>query len=57
MPLQTYLIGRVSTALWVLLGAEKSDVLAMVLRQGLALIGLGLVTGFMASLAFTRWSL
>jgi len=57
MPLQTYLIGRVSTALWVLLGAEQSDVLAMVLRQGLALIGLGLVTGFMASLAFTRWSL
>jgi hypothetical protein len=43
--------------LWVLLGAEQSDVLAMVLRQGLALIGLGLVTGFMASLAFTRWSL
>jgi putative ABC transport system permease protein len=35
-------------------GAKRSDVLAMVLRQGLALIGLGLVTGFMASLALTR---
>jgi putative ABC transport system permease protein len=35
-------------------GAERSDVLAMVLRQGLALIGLGLAVGFAASLALTR---
>ena len=35
-------------------GAERSDVLAMVLRQGLALIGLGLGIGFLASLALTR---
>jgi putative ABC transport system permease protein len=36
------------------LGAERSDVLAMVLRQGLALIGAGLAAGFVASLALTR---
>jgi len=35
-------------------GAERSDVLAMVLRQGLALIGIGLAVGFAASLALTR---
>ncbi len=35
-------------------GAERSDVLAMVLRQGLALTGLGLAAGFAASLALTR---
>jgi len=35
-------------------GAERSDVLAMVLRQSLALIGLGLAIGFAASLALTR---
>jgi putative ABC transport system permease protein len=35
-------------------GAERRDVLAMVLRQGLALIGLGLGIGFLASLALTR---
>jgi putative ABC transport system permease protein len=35
-------------------GAERSDVLAMVLRQGLALIGLGLAVGLAASLALTR---
>jgi putative ABC transport system permease protein len=35
-------------------GAERSDVLAMVLRQGLRLIGLGLAAGFLASLALTR---
>jgi len=36
-------------------GAERSDVLAMVLRQGLALTGLGLAVGFAASLALTRF--
>ncbi len=35
-------------------GAERRDVLAMVLRQGLTLIGVGLGTGFLASLALTR---
>jgi putative ABC transport system permease protein len=36
------------------LGAERFDVLAMVLRSGAALTGLGLATGFLASLALTR---
>jgi len=36
-------------------GAERSDVLAMVLRQGLALTGAGLAVGFAASLALTRF--
>ncbi|MDP8981236.1 MAG: ABC transporter permease [Acidobacteriota bacterium] len=35
-------------------GAERSDVLGMVLRQGLTLIGFGLAAGFLASLALTR---
>lgn len=35
-------------------GAEPKDVLAMVLRQALALIGMGLAVGFVASLALTR---
>jgi len=35
-------------------GAERSDVLAMVLRQGLVLTGLGLAVGFAASLALNR---
>jgi putative ABC transport system permease protein len=35
-------------------GAERRDVLAMVLRQGVTLIGLGLTAGFLASLALTR---
>jgi putative ABC transport system permease protein len=35
-------------------GAERGDVLAMVLRQGLALTGMGLAVGFAASLALTR---
>jgi putative ABC transport system permease protein len=37
------------------LGAGRRNVLAMVLRQGLALIGLGLALGFAASLALTRF--
>lgn len=36
------------------LGAEGRDVLAMILRQGLALIGLGLGAGFAASLLLAR---
>jgi len=35
-------------------GAERRDVLAIILRQGLALIALGLAAGFVASLALTR---
>jgi putative ABC transport system permease protein len=37
------------------LGAERRDVLAMVLRQGLKLVGAGLATGFAASLVLTRF--
>ena len=37
------------------LGARRSDVLGMVLRQGMALIGVGLGAGFLASLALTRF--
>jgi ABC-type antimicrobial peptide transport system permease subunit len=35
-------------------GAERSDVLKMVLRQGLLLVVIGLAIGFAASLALTR---
>ena len=37
------------------LGARRSDVLAMILRQGMTLIGAGLAAGFLASLALTRF--
>lgn len=36
-------------------GAERSDVLGMVLRQGLLLVFAGLAAGFLASLALTRF--
>ena len=36
------------------LGAQRRDVVAMVLRQGLTLIGAGLAAGFLASLVLTR---
>ncbi len=39
----------------IALGATRRDVLLMVLGQGLTLIGLGLVAGFVASLALTRF--
>jgi putative ABC transport system permease protein len=37
------------------LGAERRDVVAMVLREGFALIATGLVVGFVASLVLTRF--
>jgi ABC-type antimicrobial peptide transport system permease subunit len=37
------------------LGAARKDVLAMVLRQGLTFVGVGLVTGFATSLLMTRF--
>ena len=39
----------------IALGAKRQDVLAMILRQGLALTGAGLLIGFLASLALTRF--
>ena len=38
----------------IALGAARRDVLAMVLRQGVQLVGLGLVVGFAASFLLTR---
>jgi putative ABC transport system permease protein len=38
----------------VAFGAERRDVLAMVMRQSVTLIGIGLATGFVASLTLTR---
>ena len=37
------------------LGAARNDVLSMVLRQGLTLVGTGLAAGFVASLLLTRF--
>jgi putative ABC transport system permease protein len=37
------------------LGAARKDVLAMVLRQGLKFVGVGLLTGFATSLLMTRF--
>jgi putative ABC transport system permease protein len=36
------------------LGARQPDLVALVLRQGLALTAVGLVTGFLGAIAFTR---
>jgi len=37
------------------LGATRADVLLLVLRQGLVLIGIGLLVGIAGALALTRW--
>ena len=37
------------------LGAERRDVVTMVLREGLTLVGIGLAVGFAASFALTRF--
>src|SRR6185436_16043327 len=36
------------------LGARRPDLVALVVRQGLSLAGIGLVVGFAGSIAFTR---
>ena len=37
------------------LGAQQSDILRMVLKKGLGLIGTGIVVGVLASLGLTRF--
>ncbi len=37
------------------LGAQRGDVLRMILRQSMLIIGLGLTTGLLGSFALTRW--
>ena len=39
----------------IALGADRGNVLGLILRQGLALTGAGLAAGFLASLALTRF--
>ena len=37
------------------LGAQRGDVLRMILRQSMIIIGLGLTTGLCGAFALTRW--
>jgi putative ABC transport system permease protein len=39
----------------IALGAQKSAVMKLILREGTMLIGIGLLIGFFASLALTQW--
>ncbi len=46
--------GRTSSAFVIALGAQVSDVLKMILGQGMAVIGIGLVLGLVAAFALMR---
>jgi ABC-type antimicrobial peptide transport system permease subunit len=37
------------------LGAQRGDVLQMILRQSMIIIGIGLATGLCGAFALTRW--
>ena len=37
------------------LGAQRADVLKMILRQSMAIVGIGLTIGLFGSFALTRW--
>ena len=39
----------------IALGAKKSAIMKLILREGTMLIGIGLLIGFLASLALTQW--
>lgn len=53
----SYMVAQRSRELAVrtALGAQRTDILALVLRQGLAVTGAGLVVGIAGAFALTRW--
>lgn len=55
--LLSFVVGgrRQEIGLRIALGAERAQVFAMFLRQGVALTGIGLALGIAASLLWTRW--